>query len=89
MLVTLESGRRGLNVVALDAFKHTVLLNESYDTFGSNKASSRFVKDFKKLPKSSVIIIGVRDEASKRLSGEAKAVIKSLGSEEIENLGFR
>lgn len=89
MIVNHDSGKRGLNVVALEPFKHELILNQSYDTFGDAKASAKFVKDFKKLPKASVIIIGVKDEASKRLSGEAKEVIKALGSEEIVNLGFR
>jgi hypothetical protein len=89
MLVSHDSSKRGLNVVALDPFKHELLLNSAYDTYGDAKASKRFVKDFKRLPKGSVIVIGVRDEASKRLSGEAKEVIKALGSEEILNLNFR
>jgi phosphotransferase system HPr-like phosphotransfer protein len=89
MLVNHDSSQRGLNVVALDPFKHELLLNSAYDTYGDAKASGRFVKDFKKLPKGAVIVIGVKDDASKRLSGEAKEVIKSLGSEEILNLGFK
>lgn len=89
MLVSRKSGRRGLNVVALDPFKHEVIGNVSYDTYGDAKAAKRFVKDFKKLPAGAVVVIGVRDEASKRLSGEAKDVIKAMGSKEIVNLGFR
>lgn len=89
MLVTREKSRRGLNVVALDPFKHEVIGNNSYDTYGDAKASKRFVRDFKRLPTGAVIVIGVRDEASKRLSGEARDVIKALGSQEIANLGFR
>lgn len=89
MLVSTESAKRGLNVVALDPFKHTVLQNEFYDTYADSKASKKFVKDFKRLPKGSVVIIAAKDESSKLLNGEAKAVVQSMGSTEIVNLGFR
>jgi hypothetical protein len=39
MLVTKESSRRGFNVVALEPFKHEVILNANYDTHGDAKAS--------------------------------------------------
>jgi hypothetical protein len=89
MLVSAETAKRGLNFVALDPFKHEVIANDSYDTYGDAKAAARFVKDFHKLPKGAVIAIGVKDEASKRLSGEAKELIKALGSQEIQSLKFR
>ena len=88
MLVTREKGGRGLNVVALDPFKHEVLAVTNYDTMVNGNASKRFVKDFKKLPAGAVIVIGIREDGSKMLSGDAKEVIKSLGSTEIVNLGF-
>jgi len=89
MLVSRESAKRGLNVVALEPFKHEIILNEVYDTFGDSNASKKFVKHFKKLPTGAIVVIGVKDDASKKLSGDAKAVIAALGSSEIENLGFR
>jgi len=88
MLVSQKTGKRGINMVALDPFKHELLANNNYDTYGDAKAASRFVKDFRKLPKSSVIAIAVKDEATNRLSGQAKEVLKSLGSQEIDNLKF-
>jgi hypothetical protein len=72
MLVTREKGGRGLNVVALDPFKHEVLIVANYDTAADAKASRRFVRDFKKLPAGAVIVIGIREDGSKMLSGEAK-----------------
>jgi hypothetical protein len=76
MLINHEQSARGLNVAALEPFKHELILLDQYDTFGDKKASARFVRDYKRLPKGSVIIIGVKDEASKRLSGEAREVLK-------------
>jgi hypothetical protein len=75
MLVTRENGGRGLNVIALEPFKHEVILNAKYDTYGDENASKKFVKDFSKLPKASVIVIGVKEEASKQLSGQAKKLL--------------
>jgi len=34
-LVTKEDSKRGLNVIALDAVTHKVILNRGYDTYGS------------------------------------------------------
>jgi len=88
MIVTRKNGGRGLNVVALDPFKHEMIMNNKYDTYGDAKASKKFVGDFKKLPTGAVVVVGVRDEASKQLSGQAREVFKALGSQEIDNLGF-
>jgi len=89
MLISRKTAKRGLNVVALEPFKHEIVLNQAYDTYGDAKASKRFVKDFKRLPTGSVIVIGVKDEASNKLSGEAKDVFAALGSKEVANLKFR
>jgi hypothetical protein len=52
----------------------------------SSKHSKNFVKDFKRLPTGAVLIVGVKDDASKNLSGEAREVFKALGSQEIDKL---
>jgi len=80
MLVSRETAKRGLNVVALEPFKHEIILNANFDTYASAAASAKFVKIFKKLPTGAVVIIGVKDEASRSLSGDARAVIAFLGS---------
>lgn len=64
-LVNKENGKRGLNCVALDPFTHKVIGINSYDTYGDSNASKKFIKDFKRLPASTVLIIGVKDEASR------------------------
>jgi hypothetical protein len=67
-----SEGNDGLNVVALEPFKHEMLLNTSYNTSKDEKASKKFVKDFKKLPKASILVIGCKGDCSKKLSGEAR-----------------
>jgi len=60
-----QNGSRGLNVVALDASNHNVLLAEAYDTYGNAKASGDLIKDLAGIRRGSIIIAAVKDEASK------------------------
>jgi len=43
------SGSRGLNLVALDARTHKILMAKSYDTYGRSNASGDLIKDFKRI----------------------------------------
>lgn len=47
------------------------------------------VDDFATAPLGSVIVAAVMDEASNKLSEEAKAIFTGMGSKEITALGFR
>jgi hypothetical protein len=47
------------------------------------------MKDYKKVPAGSIIMIAVKDDASKNLSNGVRKIIASMGSKEIYNLGFR
>jgi len=46
------------------------------------------VEDFATVPRGSVYVAVVRDEASKKLSQEAKDIFNGMGSKEIDSLGF-
>lgn len=83
------NGSRGINVVALDASNHEILLAKAYDTYANDNASTDLVNDMKFVKRGSVIIAAVKDEASKKLSAEAKALFSKWGSKEINSLGFR
>lgn len=85
----LEKAGRGINVVALAGQNHEVIYSKSYDTFGDSKASQRLVDDEAGLPLGAVIIVVVKDEASKRLTDAAKDVFTNMGAKEISQLGFR
>jgi len=87
--VKAKESQRGLNVVALDAATHKVIMNNAYDTYGDKLASDKFVEDFKNLPHASVILVGVKDEASKLLSNEVKEIFIKMGSKEINLLVTR
>lgn len=48
------------------------------------------VQDFKeKLPPYCIIVAAAKDEASEKLSKDAKALFRDLGSKQISNLKFR
>jgi hypothetical protein len=84
-----EAGR-GINVVALDFETHKVIFTGKYDTYADPKANDRLVADFKeKLPQFCIVVAGVKDEASNKLSKEVKGLFRELGSKNLKNLKFR
>ena len=60
-----DEAKRGINMVALDFVTHKVTFKKTYDTYGDDKSSKTLIDDFNNLPAYSVVIIGVKDEASK------------------------
>jgi len=83
------NGSRGINVVALDSGNHDILLSRSYDTFANDNASDDLVADLKGIRRGSIIIAAVKDEASKKLNDDVKAIFSKWGSKEINSLGYR
>jgi len=83
------NGGRGINVVALNQRDHSILLAKSYDTFANENASQDMINDLKGVRRGSVIVAAVRDEGSKKLSTEVKAMFGKWGSKEIHSLGHR
>lgn len=78
-----------MNVVAVEPRTHNIILKKAYDTYGNNNASKNMLKDLNDLPDGSVIIVGVKDEASRKLGKKLKKYFQKMGSKEIGNLGFR
>jgi len=77
-----------MNVVALDAQTHKVILNKSYDTYARGNTAMK--KDLKALPKFSLVCIAVKDEASRKLkSNKVIDILAGWGSKEVKKLGFR
>lgn len=84
-----EKGQRGVNIVALNAQTHKVILRKSYDTYGNQNASHDMVRDFKNLSKSTIIIASIKDEGSALFTQEARALFGAIGSKDVMSLGFR
>jgi hypothetical protein len=83
------NGSRGVNVVALDARDHSVLLAKSYDTYANDNASGDMIKDLRGVRRGSIIVAAVKDEGSKKLSAEAKELFTKWGSAQVNSLEFR
>ena len=47
------------------------------------------MKDYKKVPAGSIIMIAVMDEAERSLNNGVRKMIASMGSKEIGNLDYR
>ena len=86
--VDLGSGNlRGLNVIVIDEDSFAVLENRVFDTF--YYAAGSFVEFMDSLPVGRIVAIAVKDEATRNLSDAAKEACKSIGSDRIEELGYR
>lgn len=67
-----NEAKKGLNMVSLDFVTHKVNFKKSYDTNEDSKASNALVEDFEKLPAYSIVIVAVKDEASKTFDKKAR-----------------
>jgi len=85
----LEKAGRGFNVVVLAGKNHEVISQNTYDTYANPNASKEMVEDFVAAPVGSVIVAAVMDEASNKLSADAKAIFTGMGAKEITALKFR
>ena len=59
-------------MLVLNGPDHKVLLNKSYNTYHKEEHSANLVKDFEQIPAGSVIIAAVKDDASRKLTDEAR-----------------
>ena len=72
-----------MNMVVLNPYTGDIILNRAYDTFGS---SVEFEKALKTIMDGEIIVVAVNNEASTRLSANAKEFFQNMGSTQIENL---
>jgi len=77
-----------LNVLIVESRTHNVIHKKSYDTGWSydkpgdrtKKASKQIIKDYKKVPAGSIIMIAVMEDAKTHLSKGVKQILASMGS---------
>jgi hypothetical protein len=88
--MTSKQSRRGINLVVLNGSDHSVILNEHYNTYTKKKEdSARMVKDFKKIPKGSIVIGAVKDDCQKRLKYSGKRMFMKMGAAHIWKIGYK
>lgn len=88
-VLTKKEAKRGMNIVVFDFVTHKEIAKKSYDTYGDDGASAQMLKDFEELPRFAIITVAVKDEATRKLSKDVKALFKKMGSKSIKNLAFR
>jgi hypothetical protein len=74
--------RRGYNLVAIDSASGDVLWSDLFDTFASPAESHRLAEAIARLPEGTIVAAAVKDEASRALTDEAVAALRSLGAQE-------
>jgi len=65
------------------------MFSKRYNTYKKEKASLQLVADLKKVPKGSIVIAAVKDEASKRLKYGARRMFMKMGAKKIWKLGYK
>lgn len=89
-IMTRKQSRRGINLIVLKGSDHSVILNEHYNTYTKKlEDSARMVKDFKKVPKGSIVIAAVKDDCQKRLKYSGKRMFMSMGADHIWKIGYK
>lgn len=65
-------------------------MKETYDTYAEGSESARLIADIGRLPYGALVILAVRDDATRRFSGAAQSTFYRLGaSTGIRGLPYR
>ena len=80
---------RGMNVVVLDTNTITAKNVRVFDTFLSTAQSDSLTAYLNALPTGTMVIDLIIDEGTNSLTAAARAAIKSIGSIDIDSVGFR
>jgi len=84
-----KKSRRGINLVVLNGENHEVIHNKRYNTYKKKNASNEMKKYIKSVPKGSIIIAAVKDEASKKLTYSGRRVFMKMGAKKIWKMGYK
>jgi hypothetical protein len=81
---------RGINILALDGNTGQPLAPPHvYDTFASEASSDSLADFINSLPTGTVVLAGIMDDGSFRLTEKALAALESIGSRYCRQIGFR
>src|SRR5262249_54741280 len=76
------ANRRGYNLVAVDPVTGDVLWCDAFDALATPDESHRLAEAVGRLPAGTIVATAVKDEASRALTDEAVAALRSLGGRE-------
>jgi len=80
---------RGLNIVAWHPLTFKRLLARGYDTFADRGAADRIGRDFRRLPRGSIVAVACKDSCAKHLNKGLKNAMAWHGSKYIKMLKYR
>jgi hypothetical protein len=81
--------QRGYNLVVVDESSGTVVDQARFDTYGSTAEAEAMATYINALPPGRIVLVGIRDEASRNMTENAYLALESLGSLEARNVGYR
>ncbi|KAI9468947.1 MAG: glycosyl hydrolases family 15-domain-containing protein [Benjaminiella poitrasii] len=85
----LAANTRGLHVFAIDRLEKIVLEHASFDTHISTDESVDLVRFIRSLASGLIVVVVSKDDFVEHLTKEAVEVLKSLGSQQIEQVQYR
>ncbi len=80
---------RGINIAVLDNACLDILQTEHFDTYGDPAATENLAALIDSLATGTIVLAGVKDEASARLEEKAYTALESIGSAFCRNIGLR
>ncbi|XP_044143418.1 protein FAM3B [Bufo gargarizans] len=83
-----KTGDRGINIAVVSWESMKVTDTKTFDMYDGD-FSGPMVEFINKIASGSIILVVSHDDASSKLSEDAKKVFESLGSKEVRNLKFR
>lgn len=81
---------RGHQILALDPVTHEVIAGPRYfDTFASTEQADSLAMFVEALPQRALVLTGIRDDGSQKMTERAYKALESLGSAMTRQVGFR
>uniref|UniRef100_A0ABM0MB92 Alpha-1,3-mannosyl-glycoprotein 2-beta-N-acetylglucosaminyltransferase n=1 Tax=Saccoglossus kowalevskii TaxID=10224 RepID=A0ABM0MB92_SACKO len=80
---------RGINIVVMDPQSKQIMNTKTFDTYETEKESIRLVEFIKSLADGLIVVATTYDEASHRITYDARNELASIGSSHIHSLDYR
>ncbi len=88
--ILLNADSRGHNVVAIDPATQQLLAPpRAYDTFASSAAADSLAAFLESLPPRTLVLAGIQDDGSFRMTERAHRALASIGSQRSRQVGLR
>ncbi|KAJ6250348.1 hypothetical protein M0813_16112 [Anaeramoeba flamelloides] len=76
--------KRGFNIVLFDPLSKCITYRACFDTWGSRNDVSHLVEFIKWIPIGTIVLISIKDEATKTMTTEAVSCLETLGASDFD-----